>query len=150
MQEVTVIIPATDLVGIKFRQEEFIGFAEINRSLRDFQGKQAFAWHFSVMIKCEIFDEAGIATADERAVLSEFERYLSRLALGKDTEKPNAVFLARIDWNKSRELIWRVYDPEQVDKPLREILGTEVPPREFDYRLDPDPDWTLSQWHLNG
>ena len=81
--------------------------------------------------------------------MSEFEQYLSRIATGPDSEKPNALFLARIDWKESRELIWRVYDPKFVDKPLREILDTEVPPREFDYRIDPDDEWELAEWHLN-
>lgn len=148
MQEVTVSIPEPDMLGVKFRQDGRIGFAEVNKALRDSALKSVFQWHFSVWIECEHCDNSGIASEDEKLLLSEFEQFLSRLALGSDPDKPNALFMARIDWNRSRELIWRVYDPEIVDRPLREILGTELPPREFDYRIDLDAGWILAEWHL--
>jgi hypothetical protein len=58
------------------------------------------------------------------------------------------LFLARITWNKTRELIWRVYDHEISNNFLREIITAKSSPRQFDCRIDPDNNWELATWHL--
>jgi len=48
-------------------------------------------------------------------------------------------------WNKTPELIWRVYDPEISNSFLQEIILPNSSPRQFDYRIDPDDNWELAK-----
>jgi hypothetical protein len=84
----------------------------------------------------------------ERELLDEFGDTLDADIKGPDKQKPNALFLARITWNKTRELIWRVFDPEITNNYLEQIISDDKLIRQFDYRIDPDVDWKLSKWHL--
>src|SRR5689334_10560648 len=145
MQEYRVIIPEEYIRIVEFIQEENRGYAEINISLKEFEPKIVFAWHFSIMIDCKEVDPDGLPTENELKVLDSFQTYLSEITLGTDPAKPNAIFLARIDWKSTRELIWRVYNPESIQHKLKAILGTDIPPRPFDYRIDPDNEWKLAQ-----
>lgn len=80
----------------------------------------------------------------EVEVIDNYGDYLDNEIKGPDKEKPNALFLARITWNKTRELIWRVYNPEISNSFLQEIITANSSPRQFDYRIDPDDNWELA------
>lgn len=148
MEEFRVIIPDEKYTVIEFLQEDFPGVALINRALRTFEPKVVFGWHFSLMIDFEDIIENGMPSQQERNVLDEFEERFSSLLKGTDLEKPNALFLARITWNKTRELIWRIYEPEAANKLLETIIEQNQFSRTFDYRLEYDKDWKLAEWHL--
>lgn len=86
----------------------------------------------------------------EREVVDPFGDTIDLAIKGKDIAKPNAVFLARVTWNATRELIWRVFDPELANHYLQSLIN-EVPtvrPRPFEYRIEHDPEWRLTEWHL--
>jgi hypothetical protein len=148
MQEVRVIIPEERIKVIQFIQDETRGFAEVNHGLKDLQSKIVFAWHLSIMIDLQDVNDFKLPEESEKIVLSDFELFLSDLVLGSDPNRPNGIFLARIDWNSTRELIWRVYEANAVNQSLQQIIGTGIPPRPFDYRIDNDPTWKLAEWHL--
>lgn len=84
----------------------------------------------------------------ELDVIDDFGDFLDDKIKGENKEKPNALFLARITWNASRELIWRVFDPEITDKFLKDLIQNGDPIREFEYRIESDEDWKLTEWHL--
>ena len=58
------------------------------------------------------------------------------------------MLLARITWNESREIVYRVYNPEPINDYLANLIETKSYARPFDYRIDHDPKWKLAQWHL--
>jgi hypothetical protein len=124
------------------------GIAFVNTALRDFEGKEVFSWHLSVMIQFKDLIENGMPSKKERKVVEKFEDKLNKLIKGKDKKKPNALFLSRITWKSTRELIWRVFDPEVADKVLKMIIEKKRYPRPFDYRMEDDDDWKLAEWHL--
>ena len=37
---------------------------------------------------------------------------------------------------------------ELVHKYLQQIISDNSSPRQFDYRIDPDDEWKLAEWHL--
>jgi len=148
MEEFRVVIPDEKYTVLEFLQEDFPGVALINRALRTFEPKVVFGWHLSLMIGFEDVIENGMPSQKERGVIDEFEGRFSSLLKGPDLEKPNALFLARITWNKTRELIWRVYEPETAHKLLEIIIEQNQFSRRFDYRLEYDKDWELAEWHL--
>ena len=134
--------------SIEFVQDDLPGVAYINRSLIHFQPKEVFSWHLSIMLDIEDTVENGMPSRKERELLNEFGEVLDNNIKGKDKEKLNALFLARITWNKTRELIWRVYDPKPANKYLQQLISDNSLSRPFDYRIDADKDWNLAEWLL--
>lgn len=147
MSEVRVIFPEENWVLVHFRQDGMPGVAMVNRGLMKLEPKTVFQWHFSMMIQLSDIVENGMPSQAERAIVDLFGEMLNKRIKGEE-KKPNALFLARITWNSTRELIWRVYDPEPVDTFLKELIAEKSHHREFDYRIDLDPEWKLAEWLL--
>ncbi|NJI72300.1 DUF695 domain-containing protein [Sphingobacterium kitahiroshimense] len=148
MTDYKVLIPDEFYSLLNFEQEDLPGVAVVNTALREFEPKIVFACHLSIMIDLEYLIDNGMPSKSEVEVIDNYGDYLDNEIKGPDKEKPNALFLARITWNKTRELIWRVYDPEISNSFLQEIITANSSPRQFDYRIDPDNNWELAKWHL--
>jgi hypothetical protein len=148
MTDVQVLIPEDHFALLEFRQDGLPGIAVVNTALREFPGRDVFAWHLSLMLKLEASLERGMPDQKERDLLDSFEDNLNVRVKGPDAERPNALFLARITWNSTRELIWRVFDAEQANAALEAIIDADTSPRPFDYRMEPDPEWAKAKWHL--
>ena len=143
-----VIIPDEHYQILNFRQDNLPGIAVINSALKSFEPRIVFSWHLSIMFDLEELINNGMPSKKEREIIDPYGDLLDNNLKGPNKEKPNALFLARITWNKTRELIWRVYDPEIVHKYLQQIISDNSSPRQFDYRIDPDDEWKLTEWHL--
>lgn len=150
MNDFRVVIPDESFTIIEFRQQDLPGVGSINTALRDFEPKVVFAWHLSIMLQLDDLIENGMPSQAEREVIDRFGDQLDAAIKGEQPDKPNALFLGQITWNDTRELLWRVFDPEAVQAYLQSILNADadVRPRPFDYRMDHDPEWNLAQWHL--
>ena len=101
------------------------------------------------MLQCEDLILKGMPSQAERDVIDPYGDLLDAAFKGDNPDKPNALFLARITWNKTRELIYRVFDPEPANQYLVNVIETKTHPRQFDYRIDHDPEWKLAEWPLN-
>jgi len=148
MKEYHVQIPAERFALIQFKQEDLPGVAVIHAALRDFQPKAVFAWHCSVILQLEDLVDNGMPSSGEQEVIDKFGDFLDEKIKGPDKEKPNALFLARITWNATRELIWRVFDPKLTNEFLSKLISGKTYERPFDYRIDHDKEWELARWHL--
>jgi len=84
----------------------------------------------------------------ETDIVDPFGDYLDSLFKGLDKDKPNALFLGRVTWNATRQLMWRVYEPEMVNQELQKIIEKNEHPREFDYRIEEDSEWAFAKWYL--
>lgn len=147
-KEYRVIIPEENYQIVEFKQNELPGVAVINKSLIEFEPKVVFRWHLSIMIEFNDLIENGMPSQGERDVIDPFGDNLDLIFKGDNPDKPNALFLARITWNETRELIYRVYEPDPIHNYLQELIQKKSSPRDFDYRIDPDEDWQLAEWHL--
>ena len=67
-----VTIPDEKPRIIEFVQDGLYGIAYINRSLIDFQPKEVFSWHLSIMLDIEDTVRNGMPSKKERALLDEF------------------------------------------------------------------------------
>lgn len=148
MKEFKVIIPEEHFQILEFKQDELPGIAVINKSLSNFEPKEVFSWHCSIMLHFRNIIENGMPSTLDRTKAEEFEDWLNKEVKGQNEDKPNALFLGRITWNKTREIIWRVYEPAIVNKTLSDIIEKEDYELPFDYRIDPDEEWKLAKWHL--
>ena len=148
MEEYHVTIPEEQSCIVDFRQESLPGVANINSALREFEPKIVFAWHLSVMLQLKYLVENGMPSKAEQKVADNFGDMLDGAFKGA-VEQPNALFLDRITWNATRELIYRVHEPEPISTYLTEMIEANTSPPSFDYRMEHDPEWKLAQWHLN-
>lgn len=144
--EKRVIIPEESFEMIDFEQEGLPGIAVVNEALADFEHKDVFVWNCSIMIDMEEADEDGLPSDDEMDVLRQFEGFLDVNIKGEDREKPNALFVGRILWDSTYELIWKVYEPDVVNDFLKAVIENEDYPREFDFQIEEDEDWEITAW----
>lgn len=148
MTDYKVIIPEEHYSILNFEDEGLPGVAVVNTALRDFEGKIVFDWNLSLIIELEDIIENGMPSKKEVEIVDSFGDKLDNIIKGPDKEKPNALFLARITWNKTRRLIWRVFDPEIADTILQGIISKGDSPREFDYQMEQDTEWNFTKWYL--
>jgi hypothetical protein len=148
MAEYRVIIPEEAFSVIEFRQNNLPGIGVINSSLVAFEPKAVFAWHLSIMIQFKGLIENGMPSQAERDVVDPFGDEIVRRIKGSDPTKPNALLLGRITWNATREILFRVYDPEEANKYLTTLVEGNCC-RPLDYRMEADEEWKLAKWHLD-
>ena len=82
----------------------------------------------------------GMPTTDESNFVYDYIEGLDKI-IKSDATQPNALYLARITWNGTYEVIWQVKDPKVVHEYLGSIINTETYPRELDYRIEFDEKW---------
>jgi len=149
MTEYRVLIPENRFRLVEFRQDDMPGIAVVNEALVPFEPKVVFAWHLSIMLQFEDLILNGMPSRSERELVDSWERLVEAAVNGEDPDKPNALFLARITWKATRELIYRVYEPEAVNQYLVNVIDSKSCSRNFNYRMEHDPEWELAKWHLS-
>lgn len=116
----------------------------VNVALDDFAQRLAFAWHLSILIGMADVTELGMPSGSEQDVLGQLGETLGRnLKAGG-----NALLLASITWNGTRQLLYRVRDPEVAHAYLTSVVGDPSPVREMDYRMEEDAAWSLAETYL--
>ena len=143
-----VIIPGKKYQIVEFIQDDLPGVAAINVALKTFEPKIVFSWHLSIMFDLNEIVKNRMPSKVEQSVIDQYGEFLDDKIKRITKAKPNALFLARITWNKTRELIWRIYESELVNTFLQQVISEESSPRPFDYRMEQDNEWKLAEWHL--
>lgn len=143
--EYRVVIPEEEFTLIEFRQNDLPGIATANSALVDFSPKVVFGWHLSILIEAENLANNGMPTPEEQELLYAFEDSMTPII----KENGNALLLARVTHDGTRELLYRVYDPEPAHQYLQSVLTSKTYLRPFDYRIDYDPDWDKAEWYLD-
>ncbi|WKK82943.1 DUF695 domain-containing protein [Marivirga arenosa] len=146
--EVRVSFPEEVFSTIEFNKDDLPGIGIITSSLKDFEHKHIFPWHLSIVLQYNELIENGMPSIQEREETDTFCEHLEELLKGENQDKPNGLFIGRFTWNGTREMIWKIHDPEIADKELKQIIDSGSHPRPFDYRMEEDPEWKLSKWHL--
>ena len=111
-----------------------------NTSLRRFKAKDVFGWSCSLIMSYKETIENGLPTSEESELVYNYLEDLSKQIVG-DTSYPNALYLARITWNGTCEVIWQINNPEPVDMLLKGIIESKSYPRDFDYKMEYDAKW---------
>ena len=148
MKEFKVIIPEEKLSIIEYEAENLPAIMVTNFSLLKFKPKEVFSWNLSIIINFNELNNNGMPKKEETDLIIPFEEIIDDQLKGDNKDKPNALFLARITWNGTRELIYRIYNPEVVNNYLQSIIENKNYPREFDYKIELDKKWKLNEWFL--
>lgn len=146
--EVRVFFPNNVYSTVDFIQDDLPGIGVITSSLKDFKHREIFGYHLSIILYYEDLIENGMPSIKEREETDPFCDSLEELFKGENSDHPNGLFVGRFTWNKTRELIWKIHDPEIADKELKRIIETSDHPRPFEYKMEADENWELSKWHL--
>ena len=112
----------------------------LNSALKKFKHKKAYGWTCSLVISFKDMAEDGVPTNEEYNYVIDYVEKLDKDIKGS-TGNPNALFLARIIWNGTCEVIWQIKDPEPVHQYLADIIKSNSYPRELDYRIENDKKW---------
>ncbi len=148
MEENKVVIPKENYQIINFKKEDLPAIGVVNTSLIDFEPKEVFSWHCSLILDFDDLMENGMPTKKQVLIADKFEDFLDDKIKGKNKKKPNALFLGRVTWNKTRQLLWRVYDPELTSLFLKNMIKNEEYPLEVDYNISFDEEWVYAKWYL--
>ena len=111
-----------------------------NAGLRNFKHKKQYGWICSLVITYKNLAMNGMPTMEESDFVFDYIEKLDADIRGC-ADKPNALFVARITWNGTCEVIWQVSDPERVHEYLGGIIKNKTYPREMDYRIERDEKW---------
>ena len=143
--EVRIILPEESYTLIEYQDEGLPCVASVNSGLVDFEHKEIFRWHLSLIIDFDEVVDKGMPSEDELKIVNAFcDKLDEEIKAGG-----NALFLVRETWNKTRRLVWRVYNPEIAHQHLQYILEHHRYPRQFDYRIEDDVEWKQAEWYFS-
>ena len=135
-----VKIPEEKFVVVESSAEDKPAIIVVNTSLRKFKHKKLYGWTCSLVIKYKETAMNGMPTTEESDFVYNYIEELYKTIKG-DSLQPNALYLARITWNGTCEVIWQVKDPKVVHEYLGGIINAKTYPRELDYRIEFDEKW---------
>lgn len=143
--EVRLVLPEESFTLVDYKQDDLPCIAMVNSGLVGFDHQGIFKWHLSVIIDFEDEVENGMPSQEERDIVDPFcDKLDAEIKAGG-----NALFLVRETWNKTRRLVWMVYDPEIANQHIQYIIEHHHHPRPFDYRMEVDSDWEQPNWYLS-
>ena len=142
--EVRVVLPEEEYAILEWEEENLPCVAVLNSALKDFEPKAVFSWHLSVIIDFDDLIENGMPSQEERDIVDPFCDTLDE----EIKAGGNALFLVRETWNKTRRLVWRVYDPEIAHQHLQYIVDYHRHPRPFDWHMEQDSEWKQAKWYF--
>ena len=144
MTTVTLDIPEPYYSLVKTTRGGLPEIIVINSALLTFRHIEIFPWHLKVTMFAEHLIENGMPAPDESNLLFEIADRIEREVLEVTTENGavDALFLARSTWNESRELYFRVHDPEPMDEALKSMVERKTwHDRSWRYEMTHDPEW---------
>ncbi len=142
--EYRVEIPEEVFAILQWQDEGLPAIGVVNQALAGFEPKVVFAWHLSIIVDCQDLAENGMPTGEESEILNQIgDEFDENLKVNG-----NALFLARITWNGTRQFLFRIHDPEVANRYLSEIIEAEAQLRPFDFRMEGDETWELAKWYL--
>ena len=141
------LIPEACFTVVQREDEGAPVYAAVNTSLAQLtaQQQQLFGWQFSLIMDLETEDEKGMTSEAEASAI---EPFCQQLAADLQLNG-NAMPLARITWRKTRELLFRVYNPVVADELMQQLIAKETNPRPFSYTIDPDEKWQMASDYLD-
>ena len=143
--QVHIDLPEDSYSILEWDQEGLPCVCVLNTALRNFEHKKIFGWHLSLIIDFEEIIDNGMPSEKEREIVDPFcDKLEEDIKVGG-----NALFIVRETWNKTRRLVWRVYDPEIADQHLKYIINNHKHPRQFDYHMVQDLEWEQVEWYYN-
>lgn len=116
----------------------------INTALEELADRGAFPWHLSIMVEMNETFANGIPTRAEQVVLGEFGDAMG----ARLKEDGNALWVANVTWNGTRQFVYRVRDPEIAHEHLSSVVQSDAAIRPLEYEMEEDADWGHATTYL--
>jgi hypothetical protein len=141
---VEIEYPEPEYALFETSREELPAIVVVNAALQSFPHPDVFAWHLSILISANEMAEQGMPISAESEVIGAVGDEIEAAVLADS----NALFLARETWNGTRQLVYLVHDPDTANEALQVLIAQPAPKREWDFRMDHDPSWSLAEPYL--
>lgn len=135
------IFPEPKLAIRESKSDEAYKIMVVNTSLKDYENKNLFPWSLWVNIDIQNKIKFGLPTKEESEILNEIEDNL------KSILKNNCLFhfVGRITHDGNRDIYFYIDNPILVHKELEDLTYSDSLQREFEYVIEEDPNWSLSE-----
>lgn len=121
--------------------------AALQQHKDDIAIKQVFCYYCSVIFDYQEVDDNLWPSSKEFAIMRDYvDRFDRDLKICE--EHPNALFVARITHNGTCQMIWMLHDAQIAVNYLNDVISNGNQIREFDYRIESDPNWSYIDWFL--
>jgi hypothetical protein len=142
-REVTVVIPKPHYTLFDSKRDGLPEVIVVNEALLSFAHSVVFPWHLCVTLEASEIIENGMPSPKESELLFKLGDEIESTVLNARTDRgaENAVFLARSTWNKIRQLLFQVHDPEVADAELQGLMNSRKWERHWDYKMQEDQGW---------
>jgi Family of unknown function (DUF695) len=139
-----VAIPKESILILQGQSDGMPEMRFVNAALDDIAGSEALPYHLSIIIEMAETVPNGFPTPEETQVLKDFAKEV-RANLEADE---NSALLASITWNGTRQLVYRVRDPEAARAYLDTLVNDPAPIRPCEIVMEDDPSWRLAEQYL--
>jgi hypothetical protein len=112
-------------------------FLSVRQKFTETSDKERYPWLLTIQIDSEGESQLGLVSDDEAEVLNLLEDFFEE----KLSTLTEMFFVGRITWNRTRSLYYYIEDPKPVAGQLEKLIQTGQYAREFEYRIEKDPDW---------
>ena len=129
---------------VSFEGDSLPAVGMFNERLAHFAEWTSYPWNCSVVVRCKEVNDIGLPTDAEASILNNFEDSLGTRIVA-DESHPNALFFGRLNWNSTRELIWKVKNPEPVAAFLQSVIDDKNAIRGIDFKMEYDKEWKMTQ-----
>lgn len=123
----------------------------VNASLCQFKEdttlKRVFGFYCSILFEYQDVDESLWPSNNEFSIMQEYSEMIIDNIKG-DVEHPNALFVARVTYNGTCEIICMLNNPDLAIEYLDGVISEGRAKREFGYRIEGDPEWESIGWFL--
>jgi len=142
--QVRIVVPEPHYTLFDTQRSGLPEVIVVNDALLKFVEIEVFPWHLCIIIEAKDLVENGMPSPAESSLLLAVGDELEKTVLDGRTQQgaTNALFLARSTWNKTRELLFQVHDPEIAHSALQVLLNSRKWEREWQYKMSNDKSWS--------
>lgn len=143
-----VMIPEERFVGADVHINGKPYVCVLNEAIMELTPKEPFRWYLSLIMSFENTLGEDMPDRENTVKMQDFTDYLCD-QLAADKNHPNAVFLGRVTGNGETQAMWYVNNPEKANTFLQSLISSEKYPFQFEFVMEPDPDWNEAHYWLD-
>ncbi|MEO6525758.1 MAG: DUF695 domain-containing protein [Gemmatimonadaceae bacterium] len=117
----------------------------VNQYLDRCVERAELTWHLSIIIEMQdVHENVGFPTTEEQTLLTALRETIETSLEAKE----NALFLGSVTRQGTRQLLYRVRDPERANAFLSALVADPAAVRPMEYRMEQDVEWALAERYL--
>ncbi len=143
-----VHIPEERLVAANVRLDGKPYVCVFNEAIMELSPKEPFRWYLSLILDYVNTVGDDMPDKEDTIKMQDFSDFLCK-NLSVDEDHPNALFLGRVTGDGQTQIMWYVNNPEEANDFLQSVISSKNYPFQFDFVMEPDPDWKEAHYWLD-